>query len=255
MKRAKMLWTVAGFDPSGGAGILADLRVFGVHKLPHQAVCTALTIQNEKEFLEPGWVSQSKILAQLSVLARCAVPTHVKIGLIQNPRTLATVVHWFRKEVPEAYLLWDPILRASAGFSFHEKATGSEFAKVLPLLDCITPNLPEVIQLAKSTGALAETKANGGRALSRSFGLNVVLKGGHGKGDDSVDVLFQNNGRTTQKFTAPRLRNISRHGSGCTLSASLLSHLALNNDLPCALGKAKQLVHAWLKNGVYKKEA
>ena len=237
-----MVLTIAGFDPSAGAGILADIKVFGHFQVYGQAVCTALTVQNEHTFLDAGWVPWPHIEAQLSTLFESRSYAFVKIGLVESAAALRNILEWLRARLPEAFIIWDPIIKASAGFAFHESADKDSFLRLLSLVDLITPNLPEAQYLSGLEGKEALT--------ALACRTSVLLKGGHGTGEDSQDLLVQ--GNKLFEFSSSRIPGVERHGSGCTLSAAILANLALGHDLPSSCRLAKELIDSFFRSGTGK---
>jgi len=214
--------TIAGYDPSAGAGILADIKAFehcGVHG---QAVCTALTIQNENLFLKPNWLPWQQIKEQLEILSKARNFSCVKIGLVENPQTLEKILKWLRKKYPKAFIIWDPIIKSSSGFEFHKKNAVS-WQKLFTYANLITPNLPEAEFLG---------------ILKGSPKTAVLVKGGHATHQKSDDLLFLPNSPTPIKFTSKRI-DAQRHGSGCTLSALIIANLLKYKELEKAIRKAK----------------
>jgi hydroxymethylpyrimidine/phosphomethylpyrimidine kinase len=222
--------TIAGFDPSAGAGLAADLKAFAALGVYGQAACTALTLQNENEFQSPGWVEAEKILEQLEILFRAREIKFVKIGLIENSNTLEKVLDFLQQKSPDAFILWDPIIKASAGFTFH--ANAEPWKKLLPRVSLVTPNAPEAQFLD---------------VLHGHPHTPVLLKGGHAaRSHESTDTLFS--GGAQYHFTTPRVAT-ERHGSGCTLSALILANLALGQTLPEACENAKNKMQEFFENG------
>jgi hydroxymethylpyrimidine/phosphomethylpyrimidine kinase len=225
--------TIAGFDPSAGAGILADIKAFEHRKVYGQAVCTALTIQNEEHFEKPNWLSWENIKSQLYILSRVRNFCHIKIGLVENPQTLEKILKWLRKKYPKSFILWDPILKASAGFELH-KQNAVSWQKLFSYVNLITPNLPEAEFLCISKGSLK---------------TSVLVKGGHSSNTkESNDLLFLPYSPTPIKFIGKRIKNVELHGSGCTLSALVLANLALSNNLETAIRKAKKDMQQFFTN-------
>jgi hydroxymethylpyrimidine/phosphomethylpyrimidine kinase len=223
--------TIAGFDPSAGAGLAADLKAFQAAGVYGQAVCTALTIQNENEFKSPGWVSAKKILEQLEILFQARTIQFVKIGLIENSIVLEKILDFLQKKSSNAFILWDPIIQASAGFTFHSHA--EDWKKLLPRISLVTPNAPEAQFLGVPRGHPQTA---------------VLLKGGHsGDAQTSTDTLFWKGEQWD--FATPRVAHTERHGSGCTLSALILAHLALGAPLPEACENAKNKMQKFFQNG------
>lgn len=235
-----MVLTIAGFDPSAGAGLLADIKVFESYQVYGQAVCTALTVQNESQFVSPGWVSWPVIQSQLEMLILERRFDFIKIGLVENADTLGSILAWIRTHFPEAFVLWDPIMKASAGFAFHGSAEQSRLATLLRKVNLVTPNIPEAEYLSGLSGAAALD------ALERY--TDVLLKGGHGSDAlTSTDLLALDGSRF--ELAGARVATTERHGSGCTLSAAILANLALGRDVVTACEISKQHMNRFFRNG------
>ncbi|MGV3639598.1 MAG: hydroxymethylpyrimidine/phosphomethylpyrimidine kinase [Adhaeribacter sp.] len=223
--------SIAGTDPSGGAGVFADLKTLEANRVNGLGVVSAITSQSDREFFGVDWVPAGQIITQAgAVLKRFPVEV-VKIGLIQNLEALLTVLDYLLDGYPERQIIWDPILRASAGFVFHGEPAPPLLGKVLPRLCLLTPNVPEALQLAPSNGP--EESA---RQLSRHCA--VLLKGGHRADQPGRDQLFLRSG--SQYAYRPQPARVSaKHGSGCVLSAAIAANLALGYPLHRAVLRAK----------------
>ena len=182
--------TIAGFDPSAGAGVLADIKAFEHCKVYGQAVCTAITIQNENLFAKPNWLPWQQIKEQLEILSKARTFGYVKIGLVENPQMLEKIFKWLRKKYPKAFIIWDPITKASSGFEFHKKNAVS-WQKLFTYANLITPNLPEAEFLG---------------ILKGSPKTAVLVKGGHSTHQKSDDLLFLPNSPVPIKFTSKRIK-------------------------------------------------
>lgn len=241
MTKMKYALTIAGFDGSAGAGVLADIKTmhhFGVYG---EAVCTALTEQNEDEFLSPGWVSWSHIESQLEVLFKKRSFKFVKIGLVKKAKTLRRIVYFIRAKSPDAFIVWDPIASATAGFNFLRSVEQADFMEVMKMVDLVTPNQDEFKFLG-----IDRAVASGALELGKDFAL--LLKGGHSVGCDAVDVLWNRDGQQ-YKFTSPRIEGEGKHGTGCNLSSAILANLALGKTLPEACEIAKKYMSEFIQSG------
>jgi hydroxymethylpyrimidine/phosphomethylpyrimidine kinase len=206
--------TVAGFDPSGGAGVLADVKTFEASGVYGFGVVTALTVQNDCEFDSVEWTETGLILRQIEALLRRFPIRHIKIGLIRDLETLREVLDFLHRNIAKPVIVLDPILAASAGFQFHDTLSLPELVRDVSV---ITPNIPEAEKL------LGPDELDG-KLLALSHSVTVYLKGGHAIGDTVTDVLY-NAGRRTELHAA-RLEGAGKHGSGCVLSSALTSALA-----------------------------
>jgi len=232
--------TVAGLDGSAGAGILADIKTMAHFGVYGQAVCTALTEQNEEEFVAPGWVIWERIEAQLETLFRRHTFRYVKIGLVEKAKILKRIVEFVRSKSPDAFIVWDPIASASAGFHFMRAAELDEFLPVMKQIDLVTPNQDEYGFLGLG---LAESRGE----IRMGHDFAVLLKGGHARGKESVDTLWYNGGQ--YKFKSPRLPGKGKHGTGCHLSSAILANVALGHALPEACQIAKNYMDELLQSG------
>jgi len=223
--------TIAGFDPSAGAGLLADVKTLEANGVYGLSVCTALTVQNDVAFERVSWVQTAEIRDQVRILFERFKVDFVKIGLVESLPQLLELVHWLKGQNPGLQLVWDPVLKATAGYEFH-RAPDRELVQALCAeMALITPNQPEMLRLwpAESAAAAAKTV---------SAFCPVLLKGGHAGGDFSIDLLLE--GGLQHEFSVPRLPCGEKHGSGCVLSAAVLAGLAKGQGLvdACRSGKA-----------------
>lgn len=228
--------SIAGFDPSAGAGVLADVKTFEGNGAYGMGVVSAITYQNDMEFERVEWIDHSKIVGQIEVLLKRFRIKHIKIGLIENMDTLAQIVRFLKTEVDEPVIIYDPILKASAGFSFHN-ITEEHFTKTIEGINCITPNIPEAIQIFGPDNLNEKLEL-----LSEN--INVYLKGGHTEDNVVTDLLYVKD--HTYAFPNDRIPNGAKHGSGCVLSSALTAQLALGHDLPTAAENANSYTHNFL---------
>ena len=113
--------SIAGFDPSGGAGVLADVKTFEANKVYGFGVMSALTFQNDSEFEKVEWIPLEKIMEQISVLQKRFQFEYIKIGLIENLEVLNQLILNLKSNISNPKIIWDPILKATAGFDFHNE--------------------------------------------------------------------------------------------------------------------------------------
>ena len=228
----KYVLSIAGFDPSGGAGVLADIKTFESNKVYGLGVISANTFQNDEEFNKVDWVPVDKIIEQIDILKKRFEFEYVKIGLVENLEVLNILVSSLRSQVSSLKIVWDPILKASAGFEFHKEVNKALSENICRELYLITPNMPEALQLGIHTEATENAKH-----LSQF--CNVFLKGGHAEKKVGYDTLFLKEGK--QFSFRPKIKDVfSKHGSGCVLSSAITANLAKGEDLHRACLKAKQ---------------
>ena len=238
-KRAFVL-SIAGFDPSAGAGILADIKTFEQQKTYGFGVCSAITFQDESYFEGVNWLDNEQIIHQAKLLFDKYSIDFVKIGLIQSLQTLDEIINTLLSWNPKLKIIWDPILKASAGFDFHSEINVVLLEKILKKIYLITPNLPEVRQLIQ--GEFSDEE----KALKLNEFCQVYLKGGHSENAYCEDILLVEN----QKFyfKSERIPDGEKHGSGCVLSSAITANLAKSLSIQQACANAKQYMNQILKS-------
>lgn len=240
--------TIAGSDPSGGAGLQADLKTFAAHGVYGVSAVTAITVQTTEGVLESVALSGDRVSAQIEALAGDFSIAAVKLGLLASDAVVEAVAAAIASlDLP--HVIVDPIVVASSGQRLLD-ADGVLTLRneLLPHAFVVTPNVPEAELL---TGMPVRTRADMARAAEALHRLGphaVVIKGGHLPDDDAVDVLFD--GRTIHEFPAPRIAGAAAHGTGCAFSASLAAHLALGKSLLEAVAGAKAYVAGALEHRV-----
>lgn len=240
--------TIAGSDSGGNAGVQADLRAFHSYGLHGCTVFAALTAQNPFGVYALYDVPPAFIAAQLDAVLGVYAIASLKTGMLSNPRAIETVAGRLSSH-PEIKKVVDPVMVATSGAKLiSDDAISVLREKLLPLATLVTPNIPEALVLSPCA---KEFEKLSGEALSNAlaksihdeYGVAVLVKGGHGEGDNSVDVLCDENG-ALHSFTMPRIKEpVSTHGTGCSLAAALAAELALGRPLPAAVAGAKEYVH------------
>ncbi|MEM9992224.1 MAG: bifunctional hydroxymethylpyrimidine kinase/phosphomethylpyrimidine kinase, partial [Bacteroidota bacterium] len=228
--------SIAGFDPSAGAGVLADIKTFEQLSTYGLSACTALTIQNDIDFKATQWVPQDAILAQVETLQARFSVSAVKIGLIENWNILQQVL----SSLKDKHIVFDPILKASAGFDFHQKSAFHTLLQHLPSFTLLTPNRLEILQLAPQKSPMEAAKI-----LSQY--CPVLLKGGHHETRLGEDELWQD-GTMITVFEPQQIAVRGKHGSGCVLSAAIAAYLAKGADLVTACEKGKEYTEHFLNS-------
>ena len=243
--------TIAGVDPSGGAGIVADVKAISAQRAYACAVVAALTAQNTREVtgvlaIEPAFVRQ-----QLDTLFADLRIDALKIGMLGDRLVIEVVAHRLAAQATPHRVL-DPVMVAKSGDRLLEKsAIGALRETLLPLATIITPNLPEagVLLEARAVETIKEMYrvAERLRELMPHSGARwVYLKGGHLPGDDAFDLLTD--GDRMIELNEPRVATKNTHGTGCTLSAALAALLPQTRDVPEAAHVAKGYLTEALRN-------
>jgi hydroxymethylpyrimidine/phosphomethylpyrimidine kinase len=235
--------TIAGSDSSGGAGIQADLKTFAAFGVYGASVITALTAQNTQGVSGIHQVPAAFVTAQIdAVFADLAVGA-VKIGMVVQPAGIDAIVAGLARWAPQHVVL-DPVMVATSGDRLlAAEAVEALRTKLIPRASLITPNLPEAAALLDEQVATSEaTVEDQGRRLLALGCSAVLIKGGHGRGEASIDYLFDA-GRTIV-LSAPRIATANTHGTGCSLSSAIAARLAKGDNLETAVRNAKAWISA-----------
>jgi hydroxymethylpyrimidine/phosphomethylpyrimidine kinase len=231
--------TIAGSDPSGGAGIQADLKAFHAFGVYGAAVLTALTVQNTSGVRAIHPVPPDVVLAQLDAVDEDLRIAAAKIGLVPGPDHATALAARLRLR-PLPNLVLDPVLVAGSGDPLGADGTATALHALLPCATLVTPNLAEAAALTgRPVRDLAEM-ADAARALVDAGAAAALVKGGH-LPDRPVDVLLA--GGVVQRLDAERVAVGRTHGAGCTLSAAVAAGLAGGLDLLAAVARARRFVH------------
>lgn len=229
----------AGLDPSGGAGLIADVRVVAELGARPVGVATALTVQNTTGVASASPCDPEIVENQLTFLLTDIEIRAVKIGLLCGDQIAAQIAKALA--LTDAPVVWDPIAAPSRGDIVGRIPLEVVAESLGPHLAVITPNASELARLSgMSVTDLASAEA-AGRALAARFHTAVLVKGGHLDGEHAIDVLIYAGGR--EEFHAARIEGGHHvHGTGCALSSALATFLALGEELPRACLLAKQYV-------------
>jgi hydroxymethylpyrimidine/phosphomethylpyrimidine kinase len=241
--------TIAGFDPSSGAGITADIKTIAAHSCYGVACISALTVQSTSGVRRVEPVAAAVVAETLAELAADMEIGVVKIGMLGTAKIVRAVVDFLElQRVPHVVL--DPVLKSSSGTELLD-AAGEKLMRerLLGLATVTTPNLDEAARLV---GGLVRNPEEMKTAAAKLHGMgakNVVITGGHL--DKAIDLLSFTNSRGSieqEVFKAERQRSKSTHGTGCAFSTAMACHLALGRGLPEAVLLAKAYVGAAISN-------
>jgi hydroxymethylpyrimidine/phosphomethylpyrimidine kinase len=242
-QRTPIAVTIAGSDSGGGAGIQADLKTFSALGVYGASVLTALTAQNTLGVqgihdVPPLFVAQQmdSVFSDLAVAA-------VKIGMLSRAAVIEAVAEGLDRHGARNVVL-DPVMVATSGDRLlSPDAVEAIRSQLMPRALLVTPNLPEAAALLDADVARTEEEAlRQGEAILARGARAVLMKGGHGSSDESVDLLIDRGG--VERLAAPRVATRNTHGTGCTLSAAIAAGLAKDLSLRESVARAKAYVHA-----------
>jgi hydroxymethylpyrimidine/phosphomethylpyrimidine kinase len=279
-QRLPIALTIAGSDSGGGAGIQADLKTFAALGVYAASVVTALTAQNTRGVRAIHNPPAGIVGAQVDAVLEDFAVKAIKIGMLGSAEIANVVAERLSSpagrglggegaraggvgphpadyvghllpggEGRQAFIVYDPVMIASSG----DALSGSGFVDairhaLLPLVDCVTPNLAEAATLLAEPIAKSEADmARQGAALLKLGPAAILMKGGHLDGGEAADLLVTEN--AVRRFAAPRLASQNLHGTGCTLSSAIAANVVLGAPLPDAVAAAKAFVRQAIERG------
>lgn len=238
----KNVLSIAGSDPSGGAGIQADLKTFAALGVYGMAAITALTAQNTRGVTGVQMVGADFARAQIKAIFDDIKVDALKIGMTGNSATIIAIANMLRTYKPR-FVVLDPVMVATSGDALlSDNGARALVSQLIPLADIITPNLPE-------GRALLGKDADGDKMAKGLLNLGakaVLLKGGHGDGDKAVDIFASQDG-AFEHLSAPRVNTKNTHGTGCTLAAAIAAFAAKGTPTLDACRAAKEYVTRAIK--------
>lgn len=242
MSKIPICLTIAGVDPSGGAGIIADIKTFTAFRCFATSVITSLTFQNTTGVF--GAINQTaeSVHGQFQPILDDFQVSALKTGMLPSREVIETVAEIIRQNKLKNFVV-DPVVRSTSGFDLiDDDALKSLIEKLFPLSDIVTPNIPEAERIS---GMKIENESDFAKTAKKIQGLgakNVLLKGGHfEKGKTAKDYLFI--GEELHIFEGEFYETTATHGTGCTLAAAITANLALGKTMVESVGIAKKFVN------------
>jgi hydroxymethylpyrimidine/phosphomethylpyrimidine kinase len=240
--------TIAGFDPSSGAGVTADLKVFAAHRLYGLSAITALTVQSTQGVRRTQALNPEFLAETLACLSSDINITGVKIGMLATAQIVRVVSRFLADSpIPRHHIVLDPIIRSSSGRTLLD-AGGLDRLRneLLPIVGWTTPNLDELAALARVDVSGRESISSAAQSLASGYpGLNVLVTGGHL--DPPDDYLLTADG-ASQWFPGRKIETTATHGTGCTFSSALLCQLVAGSSPAEAVAGAKQYVRTAMEH-------
>ena len=236
--------TIAGFDPSGGAGVLADIKTFEQHQVHGFAINTGNTIQTENVFYEMQWTDLDFVLRSMGVLFENYTIKAVKIGVVPSLDYLKEIVYAIKRLSPKTKIVWDTILKSTTEFSFLNIENQVLLTAILNKIDLITPNYNEMKTIFPNFSPFLWRGVGGEDTCA------VLLKGGHHPEEIGVDYLYTKN--EIVRLSSKETLLSGKHGSGCVLSSAITANIALGQDMKTACANAKDYIETFLFSNLTK---
>ncbi len=239
-QRTKTVLTIAGFDPSAGAGVLADIKTIAAFGCYGAAVVTSVTHQNTRGVFGADHLSASSVTAQLSALFDDFQISSVKTGMLPAAEIIKAVAEMLSEKKVSHFVL-DPVIRSTSGYDLIDsQAARSLIENLFPLATVVTPNRAEAERLTGLRIEGAETMTKAARVIRDLGARAVLIKGGEGEGREAVDLLVDASGEIF--YSAQRIDSRNTHGTGCALSSALACLLALGHTLGESVSIAKRYI-------------
>jgi hydroxymethylpyrimidine/phosphomethylpyrimidine kinase len=252
-KNLPIALTIASSDSGGGAGVQADLKTFAALGVHGASAIACLTAQNPKRVFAVEPCPPKILRQQIEAVFAELPPQSVKTGMLFSAANLRVVVEFFGAQTarPRVPLVVDPVMVSTSGATLLAPAARKILMeKLLPLAALVTPNLDEAEILAEQKIREPEDLRSAARKIFSRFGCAVLVKGGHlNDTREAVDIFWD--GHTELLLSAPFVKGVSTHGTGCTYSAAICAGLALGCDLPQAVELGKNFITAAIA-GSYK---
>lgn len=249
MNNIPIVLSIAGTDPSGGAGISADIKTISATGSYAAAVITALVSQNTQGVQAIFDISPEFVSTQLKSIRTDLHVSAIKIGMLHRA-DIIEVISTTLNEIKPIPVVFDPVMVAKDGSVLLDLNT-IEYLKtaLIPQVSLITPNLFEANYLLQRQITSFDAMEYAAQELGNTYQINVLIKGGHLEQSQSKDVLYLFKEKTCHWYEATRIMTRHTHGTGCTLSAAIASYLAQNLTLVEAVARAKKYLILAIESG------
>ena len=245
--RMKTALTIAGSDPSGGAGIGADIKTMTMNGVYAMSAITALTAQNTTGVRAIQESTPDFLKQQIDAVFEDIFPDSVKIGMVSSSELISVIADRLKYHKAKNIVI-DPVMVATSGSALIKTdAIKTLVEKLLPIATLVTPNIPEAEVLSDMKIVGKEHMIKAAKFIEENYGCSVLLKGGHSI-NDANDLLCENG--TIIWFDGKRIDNPNTHGTGCTLSSAIASNLAKGFSLAESVRKAKDYISDALAEGL-----
>jgi hydroxymethylpyrimidine/phosphomethylpyrimidine kinase len=242
MAKIPQVLSIAGFDSSAGAGLQADLKTISAFKCYAHTVLTALPVQNTCGVRNIYTIPTIAITEQLMAVIEDTKIDAIKIGMLFNTEIIEVIANFLVKYAKNIPIVLDPVMVAKSGHNLLQVDAQNTLKKLLfPLSTLITPNIPEAEVICSNKIQNTDDMEKVAQDISNKYNVAVLLKGGHLQGNTMQDFLYTKDIKVW--INAPKIKTKNTHGTGCTLSASIASNLALGYSIEEACRIAKNYLY------------
>ena len=243
----KTVLTIAGTDPTGGAGAQADLKTFMAHKVYGMSIITALVAQNTLGVKDIMNVTPEFLKEQFQCVFEDIYPDAIKIGMVSETQLIHQIVEQLKKYQAKNIVV-DPVMVSTSGSRLlADQALTALKEELILIADIITPNIPEAEVLVDHTITCHEDMILAAKEIRQWHHGDILIKGGHFE-DRSDDLLYH--GDDVIWLKSEHINNPNTHGTGCTLSSAIAANLAMGDDMVTSVQKAKAYITGALKDGL-----
>ena len=243
MRPVPIALTIAGSDSSAGAGAQADLKTFAALEVYGLTVVTCVVAEMPGKVTRIQDIGPDIVREQLQVLLDGFPISAIKTGMLYSAEIISTVAQTLADRGKKIPIVVDPVMVATSGDALlRPDAIAAYERDLFPRATLITPNLAEAAKLLGEPIRTVTRMRTAGKKLLKKYQVSILLKGGHLMGNRAIDLLFV--GNKVIEFSAPFVRGVSTHGTGCTYSAAITAGLAHGLDLEESIGRAKKFVSA-----------
>lgn len=251
MKKYNIALTIAGSDPSGGAGMQADLKTFSALGVYGASAIVALVDENTQGVYGVHPVPAQFVAGQIRSVIDDIGADAVKIGMLHDSELIVTIRDTLAQYPDVRNIVLDPVMVATSGDPLLQPEALETLRTVLvPFARVITPNLPEASLLLGETVDCQDQLEDAAIALSKANGdVSVMLKAGHLDNDSLTDIFYNAETGRVMRLSSPKIATVNTHGTGCTLSSAIAAYLAKGATLDKAVELAKDYLHSAIKSG------
>ncbi len=242
----KKVLSIAGSDSCGGAGIQADLKTMSALGVYGMSVIVAVTAQNTTDIFGVQEISEKLISSQIKTIFNDIKVDAVKIGMLSSSKIIQTVLKNLKQIKPRNIVL-DTVMISKSGYKLLKDEAIQELTNIFPFATLVTPNILEAEVLSEIKINNEERIKEAAQKIQKQGAKNVLLKGGHRQDNNCTDILLLENGEFIQ-FEGTKIPSNNTHGTGCTLSSAIASHLALGFNLEDSIKKSKEYINKAIKN-------
>lgn len=240
----KKVLTIAGSDSCGGAGIQADIKTMSALGVYAMSIITAVTAQNTMGVFDVLEVDKKMIEAQIKCIFEDIEVDAVKIGMVSNNEIIKTIKDMLIKYKAKNIVV-DPVMVSKSGYFLLREEAVEELKSLISIADVVTPNIPEAEVLSGLKINNAEDMKAAAKIIARTGAKHVLVKGGH-RCNDADDILYSGENFFTLK--GDRINTKNTHGTGCTLSSAIASHIAKGYSIEKSVDLSKQYINEAIKN-------